>query len=376
MIQNKHYIFLLILIAFFLIIMKIFQEYKNHHDQVDSLYSNPFNNLKFENHLFDLSHFNYAGKCGEIFKYEPNNEQDLILYYMSFSSEEDWLRIRDDTLKILEMSYAVMKNCKRILLMSSDEPNESFVNEIQQYGIEIIKPDFSFPYGSSVVRRLFAEKIFLQLNHEKFKRIIIADFRDIIFFNDAFATFNETDLVVTMQCRALHSPESCDTLAEEWNYLWMQRAHGIEIANQMKELNGTVINGGLFLGGIDKIIELLTIQTENLDPDKYYDWGVDQATLNYIHMTGKLDHLNISKDYCSQRVCYSEQWTGRYNRNRKSVISTPTGCSPVVRHKLQLSNPYLDFPHKRSLSEIHMWRYTAIKKVKEWVKKIKEKWNL
>ena len=364
MFENKRVFFLLIFILITLVCLKQIKYYYHASDQQYSLYTNQFNNLNYKNNYFDLSHFNYAGKCGEVFKYEPNNEKDLILYYVSFREEENWLRIRDDTLKVLEMSFNVMSNCKRVLLLASEPPNTSFEEEIKQYGIEIVKPDFSFPYGSSVVRRLFCEKIFLERNHDKYKRIVIADFRDILFFNDVFATFNDTELVLTIQCRALNSPDSCDTLAEEWNYDWMVTAHGIEIAEKMKKLNGTVINGGLFLGGIDKIIKLLEIQTSNIDPAKYGLWGVDQATLNYVHMTGQLDQLNCSKDYCTQRVCYAEQWTGKYNRNKKSVITTVTGCSPVVRHKLQLPSPYFEFPHHPRLSDINMFRYNIEKKFK------------
>ena len=133
---------LLLVGCIMLICYKIQQDYKIKNDKAFGLYTNQFNKLRYQNLFFDLSRFNYSGKCGEVFQYEPNNEKDLILYYVTFHGEESWLRIRDDTLKILEMSYAVMKNCHRILLLHSEEPTDYFVKEISRFGIEVIKENF------------------------------------------------------------------------------------------------------------------------------------------------------------------------------------------------------------------------------------------
>ena len=165
-----------------------------------------------------------------------------------------------------------------------------------------------------------------------------------MFFNDIFATFGEDDLILLMECMSLESTQHCRTLREKINKKWMIEGFGKETAKLFAQRNDILINGGLMLGGVDKMIELLTIQRENLNKEKLMLWGQDQATLNYIHLTNQLDHLNITKDYCSQRICFAEIETGEYDYYKKSVISKPTGCSPVVRHKLVFKYPPFTFP--------------------------------
>ena len=305
-------------------------------------------NLKFQpqykNEMFDLSQFNYSGVCAELFQHQRNNKRDLILYAVGFDNEEIWLKMRDTSRQILGMSQAVIPNARRVLLLLSDEPTENFREEMLSFGIEVIKPTQQLPNATAVVQRLFAEKLFLEENKESIDRVVIADFRDVLFFNDIFATFTRDDLMLLMECLALNSHKRCVTLAEKTNFGWMKEGFGNETATQFKEHKETLMNAGLFLGGIEKVIELLSIQIANLNTEKLMLWGQDQATLNYIHLTGQLNHLNFTREYCTQRMCFAEKFTGAYDSERKSVISLPTGCSPIVRHKLVFKTNQFTYP--------------------------------
>lgn len=301
----------------------------------------------YKDDIFDLTQFNYSGICNEIFQYPGNNKQDLILYSIGFENATNWLKMKEESHRILTMSQSVIPNARKVLLLLSDIPTESFIDEMKSYGIEVIQPNYNLPNATAVVKRIFAEELFLKEQKESIKRVVIADFRDVLFFNDIFATFGEDDLVLLMECMSLESTNHCRTLRERINKQWMREGYGIETAQLFAQRNDILINGGLFLGGIDKIISLLSIQRENLNKEKLMYWGQDQAALNYIHLTGQLDHLNFTRDYCSQRICFAEMYSGEYDALYKRVISKPSGCSPVARHKLVFNYPKFKYPEDK-----------------------------
>ncbi|GAB1218895.1 hypothetical protein ENUP19_0008G0019 [Entamoeba nuttalli] len=305
---------------------------------------NQFEHPTYVDSLFNMTQFNYSGECGKVFKYKANNKRDLLLFASSFDDPQRWSKMKESSQHIMALTDSALPRATKLLLLLGDAPTSTFEEEINTYGIEVVKVKYELPVATAVVQRIFAEKNFLEENKHKYDRVIIADFRDVLIFNDAFATFSSNDLILLMECLSFNSTEHCVTLNEKTNKKWMNEGYGEEISKKFAEKNEILMNGGLFLGGINKIIELLTIQINNLNKNKMMLWGQDQATLNYIHLTGQLNHLNITKDYCTQRMCFAESFTGYYDKIKKRITTKSTGCSPVIRHKLVFSEPHFKYP--------------------------------
>ncbi|EDR23394.1 hypothetical protein EDI_188200 [Entamoeba dispar SAW760] len=293
---------------------------------------------KYKNGLFDLSKFNYKGRCGDVFKYQPSNEQDLILYSGSIELNV-WKKIKKYVDIIQPMINAVMPKITKVFLLIGKPPSITFLEEMEGYGVTVIQMTNTSQQISknyAVVQRIFISLKYLKDNKNKYNRVIFSDFRDVFYFNDAFATFTKDDLILLMECYGVYS-RRCSTFIQPTNNKWVQEAFGREAASSFAKRKEIIINGGIFFGGIDKIIELLTIEIKNIEGKKF-TWGLDQAALNYIYYTGQLDHLNLTKEFCSQRLCFTESITSFYNFSSKTLTSRPSGCSPVIRHKINFDS--------------------------------------
>ncbi|GAB1225037.1 hypothetical protein ENUP19_0240G0043 [Entamoeba nuttalli] len=293
---------------------------------------------KYKTNLFDLSKFNYKGNCGNVFQYQPSNTQDLILYSGSVELSA-WTEIKKYADIIQPMINDVMPTVTKVFLLIGKPPTITFLEEMKRYGVRVIQTTNSsqqISKNDGVVQRIFVSLKYLKENKNKYNRVIFSDFRDVFYFNDAFATFTKDDLILLMECYGIHS-RRCSTFIEPTNNKWVQEGFGREAASSFAKRKEIIINGGIFFGGIDKVIELLTIEVKNIEGKKF-NWGLDQAALNYIYYTGQLNHLNLTKEFCSQRICFTESVTSLYNFSTKTLISNPSGCSPVIRHKINLSN--------------------------------------
>ncbi|BFU20453.1 hypothetical protein EHI8A_127660 [Entamoeba histolytica HM-1:IMSS-B] len=297
---------------------------------------------KYKNKFFDLSKFNYKESCGNVFQYQPSNAQDLILYCGSVELGA-WKEIKKYSDIIQPMINEVMPNVTKVFLLIGKPPTITFLEEMKRYGVKVIQRANSSQEVSknvAVVQRIFVSLEYLKENKNKYNRVIFSDFRDVFYFSDAFATFTKDDLILLMECYGINS-RKCTTFTEPTNFRWVQQGFGRETASLFAKRKEIIINGGLFFGGIDKVIELLTIEVKNIK-GKRLNWGLDQAALNYVYYTGQLNHLSVTKEFCSQRICFTEAVTSVYNHSAKTLVSILNGCSPVIRHKIHLGN--IPFP--------------------------------
>ena len=97
------------------------------------------------------------------------------------------------------------------------------------------------------------------------------------------------------------------------------------------KINPDVINGGIIFGGIKKVIQLLKIFIEYVNPNKAKDFGYDQVLFTLLVSKKKFDSIGLKLEHCTQRICF---WLDvKYNLNTTKIIYRQNLCSPIVLHK-------------------------------------------
>jgi hypothetical protein len=94
-------------------------------------------------------------------------------------------------------------------------------------------------------------------------RVLLTDCRDVIFQENPFDNFTEN---------LLHFGMEENTIGNCWiNTSWIKNTYGEEYFDMVKEKN--ILNGGIILGEIDKIFELLEYMTTEISNKSYLDTG-------------------------------------------------------------------------------------------------------
>ena len=128
-----------------------------------------------------------------------------------------------------------------------------------------------------------------------------------------------------------------ELLTVHGNYKWMTKFFGSEFLNDlMNDRKTMVVNGGFVAGSVEKTLKFLEVMNEQLNqkPEFLFKWGYDQATLNHVYHTGKLDFLNITMNTITQRLGFDLKKKYRYDSESKGVYMNSNGCSPIIRHKM------------------------------------------
>ena len=112
--------------------------------------------------------------------------------------------------------------------------------------------------------------------------------------------------------------------------------YGSHILNSFLKQEKFVINVGFIFGGIEKMISFLEIFVQEIMNVKHHwnYWGVDQAVVNYVFHSGKVDSVGVTIFTPSQLFSFEKKGKYRYDRKNKIIQMEFNDCSPVIRHKL------------------------------------------
>ena len=147
-------------------------------------------------------------------------------------------------------------------------------------------------------------------------------------------------LVFNKQCYQFES-EKCHKLFpidERWyNKSFIEKGNNtVKDLELMKDIgknkiNPDVINGGIIFGGIKKVIQLLKIFIDYVNPTKAKDFGYDQVLFTLLVSKNKFNSIGLKLEHCTQRICF---WLDvKYNLNTTKIIYRQIMCSPIVLHK-------------------------------------------
>ncbi|ELP87822.1 hypothetical protein EIN_273490 [Entamoeba invadens IP1] len=294
----------------------------------------------------DTRLFNYEGVCQQVFTNEPNNPRDLWLSAIEFTKPGYWQFIKESVYFTLGLLNSSCPRTTKVLLLMSSPPDDTFVSEMQSFGLQVVRIDVQFDVPTDAVsRRFFVYKKYLSElvedtrvagnrveRYKNYNKILLCDFRDVYIFADVYATFSAHEVIFVIECHTERS--GCIGFDEYHNTKWMNSAYGPNVTRTFVRNNYIVSNGGMMMGGSSKIYRYINIMTNELKPEKMRLWGYDQSVHNYLLYTGKFDELNITKEYCTQRTCFSERVSLVVDFKRKILYTRETGCAPVLRHKV------------------------------------------
>ncbi|EDR24117.1 hypothetical protein EDI_199070 [Entamoeba dispar SAW760] len=296
---------------------------------------------KYEDKLFNLYNFNYSGECAVPFKYKPNNKRDLLIYGVYFSDKRKWNKQQQTTLQTLSLNQNGIPNATKILLLCGEPPEPNFSSLMNSKGVEVIPVKVDSLYNGAVLRYVIIQK-YLEENKEKYDRVFIADLRDVVFFEDGFATFSDKQLYLSKECSRNDTGNiSCASLALNFPKKWMRESVSEEVAELYAANKTKIINSGTIFGGIEQVLHFLQIFTSQFNYQRVNIWGYDQSLLNYMYYSGQFNSLNITIATCDQMFCFDLRNGCYYNKKEKSLTVRGTNCSPIIRHKIVLRNPSL-----------------------------------
>ncbi|KAL7711919.1 Uncharacterized protein QTN25_010420 [Entamoeba marina] len=275
---------------------------------------------------------NYYGKCSDVFKYPPNTNRDLIVFGYGQT------KVNYKHLPRFIVSKKNAPNAKILMMVFGDVP--SIVHStFDKLNIQQIVYSSSNGWDASNARFVETYK-YLKRHEGEFDRVVSSDFRDVYWLNDFFRTFNSNEVTIMTECfdykKGINS--GCYTVGyksflREWVY---HAATDRKIADEIIKMKVPNINAGVIAGGIKVMLEFFKVWVDNLEQSKLNSWGYEQSLINILYYTGKMDHIPIVREQCSQRMCFAP---GSHNDNlnmapdQKTITYSVDGCSPVLMHK-------------------------------------------
>lgn len=282
---------------------------------------------------------NYYDKCGEFFKFKPNNKRDLVMFaYNSIN----YKYYSERSLLIYNIIDSIKKNIPNVKIVCFVQNNSNIdliIQLLRKHNVLIIKRK-KFLNIELVSSRFLYEYEFLKKNINSYDRIIHADLTDIVFLSDIFRTIKSDELIMNKECgiNSYLGKNGTLILNDTSNREWLITSFGNNktLLNILKQINPVVINAGLIMGDSKEYLKFLTIMIKNFNYIKASNYGYDQILLNVLYYTGELNKINIKLDLCTQRSCLLPKLI--FNTKNKELYYNTTGCSPILIHKSYPSN--------------------------------------
>ncbi|KAL7721422.1 Uncharacterized protein QTN25_001838 [Entamoeba marina] len=286
--------------------------------------------------IYNIS-LNYHGKCSDVFKYPPNTNRDLIVFGYSKSQKQE-VSLLDYMYGFKMVVESIRKNAPnaKILMMVFGDISALASFTFKELGIQQIFYETESGLEAANLRFVEIYK-YLKTHETEFDRVISADFRDVFMYNDFFRTFSDNELIMSIECfkykkgisdclNVGHNPHLKD---------WLIKTTNETMANKFIEMNVPNINSGVIAGGIKHVMEFFKVWIDNSEQSKLNVWGYEQSLINVLYYTGKMDHIPIVLETCTQRLCFLPRDTSNILNmapDQKS-ITYDDGCSPVITHK-------------------------------------------
>jgi hypothetical protein len=276
---------------------------------------------------------NYSGKCGEIFKYKKNSNRDLIIFSYHYIIRYKYRNIKNLVINSLDSVIKSMPNAKIICFVSENSLKSKIVKILRRLNVEVIVFD-EFKDIHIVTSRFFLSLKYLKQNKDKFDRVILSDLNDVFMLNDIFSTFNESQILINKEC-SNYDNTICNYFNSTNIVKWLNASYydNKDLFNYIYNLKKPILNAGVIMGGIEKIISFLTILTSNFDLKKAKRFGYDEIILNQLfYYDNKFKDLDFIIEGCGQKICFRSK-SIVYDFDSKIVQFKENQCSPVIIHK-------------------------------------------
>lgn len=275
--------------------------------------------------LIDLSMFHYSRECSTLFKYRSASPRDLLVYSYSYSTK--WEVQQHEIEHALTLMRLSMPNITSVVFTTGiDFPG--FKEMMQRFNVTIIRAPVKYDLWNAVNARIPLTLDYLIEHYNDYERVIWSDLRDVFIFTDVMRTISDTDLFWLAECTG----KTCYTFYNRYaHFTWMTRFESKKEVKRFIENDIIAVNGGLGMGGITPMTQLLRLWNQSIEMGYVDDWGYDQTILNKVVDRYK-DTLHIQIEYCTQRMCFNPA-PGVLTFTDNIVFYRDTGCSPIVTHK-------------------------------------------
>ena len=300
-----------------------------------------YNNKKLVKYYFSFGLYpkhenlilNFSGICSKIFKYKKNSNRDLIIFSYKYEFKYKYRNIKNLVLNILDSIKKSMPNVKIICFIPKNSKYSLIKNILKKYNVNTILFE-KYKEMHIVNSRFFLSLEYLTKNKEKFDRILLCDLNDVFILNDIFSTFNQSQIIINKECFDFDN-KFCDYFNATSPVKWLNEFYKENkfLYDFIYNLKSPILNAGVIMGGIEKIISFLTILTSNMDKKKTNKFGYDEMLLNQLYYYDKkFNDLGFIIEGCGQKICFKTE-SIVYDVNSKIVRFKENGCSPVVIHK-------------------------------------------
>ena len=281
-------------------------------------------------------------KCGNIFKYKPNNEKDLVILSYEFQNKSlsHNLFMEISIEKVLSSIKNSIPLAHLICFVPINSIKTKIVSKLKQFGIEIIKIQNS--NGIIANRRFIESYIFLKKKKNIYERVLLIDLKDIFIFGDIFATIGKDDLFVNYNCnKESKYLENCKKFFNSINKKWFQENMNEYNTNKnevqkFKKMKPTTLIVGVFIGGITNFFKFIESFSHNLiqfnNKNQMKNFGYEQALFNYLFYLGYFDKFNLKAIGCEQRMCFRPA-NLLFNKKTTIFFYENSRCSPILIHK-------------------------------------------
>ncbi|EDR25713.1 hypothetical protein EDI_141470 [Entamoeba dispar SAW760] len=280
---------------------------------------------------FNLTGLNYENECGDIFKYPKATERDVILF--SYGHSRKWKRNKKSMRFAFSLVRKVLPKVTLVMLTVGKVPPD-FIQLMNEFNVTIVPSPKQFLKGWNCVNaRIPLSLEYLKQHKNDIDRVAWSDTRDVFYFNDIFATVGMNDLVWMSECV---SPTDCfrhSTTGQKLHFYWMWWFYGRDEALKLTQYNTPTLNGGFGIGGVSRMIQLLTKLTQEMDPKFTFQWGYDQTLLNYLYYKGELIDIGLGVDRCTQRMCFANKLNIIGYGKHTTFSMKGSSCAPVLLHK-------------------------------------------
>lgn len=279
-----------------------------------------FPSVNFDNMKFD-------GECGKIFNQSKATKRDLILF--SHQHNYKWIAYKKEMFFSLSLIRKTLPDVSLTIMTKGNLPKD-FIEMCKSFNVHIEETE-GYTLWNSVNSRIPLALNYLKEHEKEFDRVAWSDLRDMYILRDIFSTVGMDELVWMTECKSDTFCYKHRSDKQKLHYYWMIRFFGKKEADRLTTFDSVTLNGGFGIGGIHKMIQMLTIWTENIQLKFVTQWGYDQTLLNYLYYNGYFKDINLQIERCTQRMCFGPELIVDYYT--QSFILKDVQCSPVLMHK-------------------------------------------
>ncbi|ELP90198.1 hypothetical protein EIN_482620 [Entamoeba invadens IP1] len=213
------------------------------------------------------------GVCSNVFKYQPNNKRDLWLTAVGVISDSYYKKIMKEVSLVLGLAHSLIPHADKVIILFKGYNYSQLITLAHKNGFKTLEVDMSY-----IEKCQDASKRFLDSRNTS--KITLKNTTGYLLVTFVMCSYLQTSLQHSRQMICfLHLSAFMAIIT------WMKGGFGQKVSNGYVKNSSLLINVGTTFGGTEQVLNYIRLMTETMKPQKYSEWGYDQAVHNYIFYT-------------------------------------------------------------------------------------------